>query len=45
MQKIIGITVPENENSIKLLRRLGLEFESKVKVDNTELSIYSMTIL
>ena len=44
-KKIIGITVPENENSIKLLRRLGLEFESKVKVDNTELSIYSMTIL
>ena len=44
-KKIIGITLPENENSIKLLRRLGLEFESKVKVDNTELSIYSMTIL
>lgn len=42
-KKIIGITVPKNENSIKLLQRLGLEFERNFTVDNEELSIYSMT--
>jgi [ribosomal protein S5]-alanine N-acetyltransferase len=42
-KKIIGITVPENENSIKLLLRLGLQFEKNFKENNEELSLYSMT--
>ena len=43
-KKIVGITVPENENSIKLLNRLGLEFESNFTEDNEILSLYSITI-
>lgn len=43
--KIIGITVPENENSIKLLQRLGLNFESNFIRENEILSLYSITIL
>jgi RimJ/RimL family protein N-acetyltransferase len=42
-KKIIGITVPENYNSIKLLQRLGLEFESNFSEDNEILSLYSVT--
>ncbi len=43
-KKIIGITVPENYHSIKLLQRLGLEFESNFKKDNEILLLYSITI-
>lgn len=43
-KKIIGITVPENYNSIKLLQRLGLEFESHFTENNKILSLYSLTI-
>jgi [ribosomal protein S5]-alanine N-acetyltransferase len=42
--KIIGLTVPENYKSIKLLQRLGLEFESNFTENNKILSIYSITI-
>lgn len=42
--KIIGITIPENINSIKLLQRLGLEFERNVTENNEILSVYSITI-
>jgi RimJ/RimL family protein N-acetyltransferase len=42
--KIIGITVPTNDNSIKLLKRLGLEFQSNYIQDGKTLSLYSMTI-
>ena len=43
-KKIIGITIPENESSIKLLKRLGLEFESNFTEDNQILSLYSIKI-
>ena len=43
-KKIIGITVPENYNSIKLLQRLGLEFESNFIGNNKILSQYIITI-
>lgn len=42
-KKIIGITVPENEKSIKLLLRLGLELEGNFTEDKEELSLYSIT--
>jgi [ribosomal protein S5]-alanine N-acetyltransferase len=43
-KKIIGITVPENYNSIKLLQRLGLDFETNFTENNEILSLYSITI-
>lgn len=43
-KKIIGITIPENEKSIKLLRRLGLNFESSFSQENETLSLYSIVI-
>ena len=42
-KKIIGITLPENYNSIKLLQRLGLEFESNFTERNETLSLYAVT--
>jgi RimJ/RimL family protein N-acetyltransferase len=42
--KILGITLPENENSIKLLKRLGLEFEQNITKDNETISLYSMSL-
>jgi RimJ/RimL family protein N-acetyltransferase len=42
-KKIIGITLPENYNSIKLLQRLGLEFESNFTKHNETLSLYAVT--
>lgn len=41
---IIGITLPENENSIKLLKRLGLQFQRNFTQDNKELSLYAIAI-
>lgn len=43
-RKILGITVLENENSIKLLQRLGLKFESNFTEESEILSLYSITI-
>jgi [ribosomal protein S5]-alanine N-acetyltransferase len=40
LDKIIGITMPSNKKSIKLLKKLGFEFE-KIIIENEEkLSIY-----
>lgn len=34
LSRIVGITDPKNEHSIKLLRKLGLQFEKMVKFGN-----------
>ncbi|ULT44884.1 GNAT family N-acetyltransferase [Niabella defluvii] len=41
---ITGITDPENEKSIKLLKRLGLTFQRNFMQLNKELSLYAITI-
>lgn len=38
----IAITIPDNQKSIKLLLKLGLEYESDYVGDNGTLSIYSL---
>lgn len=42
--KVLGITMPENVNSIKLLERLGLVFQHNFSADNETLALYSITI-
>jgi len=42
-ENIIAITIPENEKSIKLLMKLGLDYESDYVGDNGTLSIFSLT--
>ena len=41
---ITGITDPENEKSIKLLKRLGLTFQRNFTQNSKELSLYAITI-
>lgn len=43
--KILGITMAENENSIKLLEKLGLKFQEKRVEENEEISIYGMPLI
>ena len=38
---ILATTLPQNESSIKLLRKLGLDFEKEIEVDNDKLHMYS----
>jgi [ribosomal protein S5]-alanine N-acetyltransferase len=44
LQKIIAITIPENEKSSRLLEKLGLRFEKTIKSDGDTLSLYSVTV-
>jgi ribosomal-protein-alanine N-acetyltransferase len=37
---ILAVTLPENTNSIKLLRKLGLRFEKEMKIEDQTLHIY-----
>ena len=41
-KNIIAITIPDNEKSIRLLMKLGLEYESDYIGDNKTLSIFSL---
>lgn len=43
MKRIVAITSPDNEDSAKLLRRLGLRFERKVRLadDAREIDLYA----
>lgn len=43
-EKIIGITIPDNHNSVKLLEKLGLVFQEQFVSDGTTLSLYSITL-
>lgn len=45
IHSILGITIPENVKSIRLLEKLGLSFEKKIVEDNNELCIYKIDIL
>ncbi|WP_262510823.1 hypothetical protein U0035_14250 [Niabella yanshanensis] len=40
----MGITLPENKNSIQLLERLGLKFQRYVDKDNEQLAVYAINI-
>ncbi|WP_062057151.1 GNAT family N-acetyltransferase [Sediminicola sp. YIK13] len=42
-ENIIAITIPDNQKSIKLLMKLGLEYESDYVGDNGTLSIFSLS--
>lgn len=42
-EKIIAITVPDNEKSISLLLKLGLEYEADYPGDQGTLSIFSLS--
>ncbi len=44
MNSIIGITVPDNVKSIRLLEKLGLRFEKKIIEEANELCIYRIDI-
>jgi RimJ/RimL family protein N-acetyltransferase len=43
LNRIVAIVTPDNESSIKLLKRIGLKFESKMRApeDGAELDVYS----
>ena len=41
---ILATTIPRNANSIKLLKKLGLQFEKQIEVDNEILHVYSNAI-
>ncbi|MFK8039088.1 MAG: GNAT family N-acetyltransferase [Crocinitomicaceae bacterium] len=41
-ENIIAITIPGNQKSIKLIMKLGLEYESDYFGDNGTLSIFSL---
>jgi RimJ/RimL family protein N-acetyltransferase len=43
-EKILGITMPSNSSSIKLLEKLGLTFQEKFIENNEELAIYSVSL-
>jgi [ribosomal protein S5]-alanine N-acetyltransferase len=44
LKTILGITVPSNENSIKLLENLGLNFEKKIQHKEEELSCFRLDL-
>ena len=39
-KQILGITLPDNVSSIKLLERLGFVFEKNILIDNEELKLF-----
>ncbi|PWT70429.1 MAG: GNAT family N-acetyltransferase [Bacteroidetes bacterium] len=41
--KVLGITVPKNYSSIKLLQKLGLTFKETIVKDKEQLSIFEIT--
>ncbi|SEC71647.1 Protein N-acetyltransferase, RimJ/RimL family [Maribacter dokdonensis] len=41
-ENIIAITIPDNQKSIKLLMKLGLEYESDYVGDNDTFSVFSL---
>jgi ribosomal-protein-alanine N-acetyltransferase len=41
IQPVIAVTIPENEGSIKLLKKLGFSFEKTLTRENEVLNIYT----
>lgn len=41
---VLGETLPENNTSIKLLRKLGLKFEKEIEIENKVLHIYGVAV-
>ena len=44
MDRVLGITMPENTDSIRLLERLGLKFSMRLAKDKKELLLYELII-
>lgn len=42
--QILATTLPENQASIVLLRKLGLAFEKEISVENKQLLLFSMSV-
>jgi ribosomal-protein-alanine N-acetyltransferase len=42
IQPVIAVTIPENEDSIKLLEKLGFRFEKTLTRENEVLNIYTI---
>lgn len=40
---ILATTVPQNTSSIRLLKKLGLQFDEEIEVENEILHVYSIT--
>jgi RimJ/RimL family protein N-acetyltransferase len=40
LSHILATTIPENLNSIKLLKKLGLSFEKEIEVNKVKLQVY-----
>ena len=40
---ILSITKPNNHTAIKLLKRLGLQFDNEIEVENEKLQVYSVS--
>lgn len=43
MQRIVGITIPTNERSIKLLEKIGMRLEKSYNSNGEELLLYGMS--
>lgn len=41
MPAVVATTLPDNSNSIRLLERLGLQYEKRITFENTELLVYN----
>ena len=41
MQAVVATTLPDNISSIRLLEKLGLQFEKKIKEGDLELQVYT----
>ena len=41
---IHAVTLPANVSSIKLIKKLGLEFNRKIVIENEELSVYTISL-
>ncbi|MEO6686352.1 MAG: GNAT family N-acetyltransferase [Dyadobacter sp.] len=41
---ILATTVPENESSIRLLKKVGLVFEKEIEIENEKLHVYGASL-
>ena len=41
---ILATTIPNNINSIKLLKKLGFQFDKEIETDNEKLHVYSIEL-
>ena len=46
LRRIVAITSPDNESSIKLLKKLGFQFEQRIRLpgDTSEVMLFASTL-